>query len=128
MIIASIVTLTICVGISFVLWDIYRWDGNLSLSNVKEGQVINLMYAQPLNGTYKRHFVKVVNISSLTERDIKRLNDTSKYRKDDKAFQRSEKLIRGVTGKGEFRQFYDARCYYAHKPILGKILFRLGVI
>jgi hypothetical protein len=121
-------TILTCLVVGFFIYDTLRWDGRINPSNVGVGDVVNLVYAQPNGGDHKRQFVKVTKIRSLDGETVARLDAKSKYRRDDKDFQRGKVLIQGATSTGEYRQFYAERCIYAHRPILGRFLYRLGVI
>lgn len=98
-----------------------------SLASARIGDVYNFRYVQPLTGTYERYLAKVVDVTKLSNDWIARLNKTSKYRRNDDMFQRSNTLVTCVMKDGSFRQFYAERSDMARRPMLGGLLFKAGV-
>lgn len=96
-----------------------------SLVFAKPGDVFNFTYEQPLLGTKDRHLAKVIEVATLSDDAIARLNSRSNYRRNDPSFQRTNHLITAQTVNGQIRNFYAERCRNASKPPLGRLLFSL---
>lgn len=110
----------------FALYHIYRGVYD-SLANARVGSVYNFRYVQPVTGTYERYLAKVVDVSKLDNYWIERLNRTSKYRRHDDMFERSNTLVTCRMKDGTFRQFYGERCDMVRRPLLGGLLFKAGI-
>lgn len=99
-----------------------------SLSNARVGEVYNFEYEQPLHGEYKRFLARVVEpVYTLDDHAIRRLNRTSRYRKNDPVFQRTNHLVVCETPDGKVRQFYAERVKNCRKPLLAGVLFKTGL-
>ena len=99
-----------------------------SLTNAVIGDVYNFQYEQPVTGERNRYLVKVKNIHILSEYDIRRLNEFSKYRRNDEQFNRSRTLVTCEMVDGTIRNFYAERATNCRRPFFAKLLFRLGLI
>ncbi len=99
-----------------------------SLSNARVGEVYNFEYEQPLHGESKRFLAKVVEpVYTLDDNSIRRLNRTSRYRRNDPVFQRTKNLVVCETPDGKVRQFYAERVKNCRKPLLAGMLFKTGL-
>lgn len=116
----------VCAVVGFVMFHVYS-GVNASFSSAKIGDVFNFEYLQPHKGDPERYMVKVVDISTLTERQISRLNATSNYRKHDSNFKRTNHLITGESPDGTIRNFYAERVVNCRRPLFGGALFKSGV-
>ena len=111
----------------FIYYHIYRGvHGNLATANI--GDVLNFRYVQPLTGEYERYLAKVVDVRILDKFEIGRLNMTSNYRRFDDIFERSKTLVTCLMKDGSYRNFYGERTDRVYRPLLGKSLFRAGVV
>lgn len=124
----SILAGVVAVGIAgFVFYAIYGGTRS-SLANASIGDVFNFEYEQPLHGEPKRFLAKVVEpVYTLNDSSIKRLNRTSRYRRNDPVFQRTNHLVVCETPDGKVRQFYAERVKNCRKPLLAGILFKTGL-
>lgn len=112
--------------VCFTLFHIYRGlHANLACANV--GEVYNFEYLQPHKGDPERYMIKVVDVSTLDNRQISRLNATSNYRRYDSNFQRTNHLVTGESPDGTIRNFYAERVVNCRRPLLGGALFKSGV-
>jgi len=98
----------------------------MNLKDAQIGSVYNFDYLQPYGGEKKRHLAKVIEIKRLTDEEINRLNGKD-YRKNDPEFMRSETLVTCTMLGGEVRSFYAERTENCTQPVLGGILFKVGL-
>lgn len=98
-----------------------------SLTNAKIGGVYNFNYQQPLQGDPERYMAKVMSVHRLSEQTIRRLNATSRYRRDDGNFQRTTHLVTAQTPDGKIRNFYAERTTNVRRPLLGGVAFKTGL-
>lgn len=112
--------------VAFALFHVYS-GVNASLSAAKVGEVYNFEYLQPHKGDPERYMIKVVEVSTLNERQISKLNTTSNYRKHDSNFMRTNHLVTGESPDGTVRNFYAERAVNCRRPLLGGALFKSGV-
>jgi hypothetical protein len=98
----------------------------MNLKDAQIGSVYNFDYLQPHGGESKRQLAKVVEIRRLTEDEINRL-DGGDYRKNDPEFKRSETLVTCMMPDGKTRSFYAERTENCTQPVLGGILFKVGL-
>lgn len=124
----SIIVSTIAlVGlVLFVLFHIYRVLNN-SLANATIGGVYNFEYEQPLTGESERYLAKILDVYSLSEDSIRRLNKRSNYRRNDSNFIRTSHLVTAQTPDGRIRNFYAERTKNVRRPIFGRVLFKSGL-
>ena len=94
-----------------------------SLHTAKVGEVYNFDYLQPMAGDPERYLAKVLEVHTLSNDSIRRLNATSRYRKSDPQFHRTSHLVTCVTPDGKTRNFYAERTMNCRKPLLAKALF-----
>lgn len=112
--------------IAFALYHVYHGiHGNLT--NARIGDVFNFEYLQPHKGDPERFLVKVVDIITLSDNHVKRLNATSNYRKHDSNFHRTNHLITGQSPDGSIRNFYAERVVNCRRSPIGRALFKVGV-
>ena len=71
--------------------------------------------------------VKVVDVCTLNENQISRLNATSNYRRYDSNFKRTNHLVTGESPDGTIRNFYAERVVNCRRPLFGGALFKSGV-
>lgn len=98
-----------------------------SLVTAKVGEVYNFRYLQPVTDVPERFMAKVVGIQTLDEKQIERLNRRSNYRRHDMEFKRSRHLITAQTFDGKIRNFYAERTADVRKPLLGGMVFKIGL-
>lgn len=123
---AIVSTVVLCGLVGFVLFHIYR-GLNDSLTNAKIGGVYNFEYEQPLTGEPERYLAKVLDVYTLSEDSIRRLNRKSNYRKNDPNFMRTAHLVTAQTFDGKIRNFYAERTKNVRRPLLGGALFKSGL-
>jgi hypothetical protein len=116
----------VCAVVCFVLFHVYS-GVNASFSSAKIGDVYNFEYLQPHKGDPERYMIKVVDVCTLDDRQISRLNATSNYRRYDSNFQRTNHLVTGESPDGTIRNFYAERVVNCRRPLLGGALFKSGV-
>lgn len=112
--------------LSFAMYHVYR-GVNASLSCANIGDVFNFDYLQPNKGEPERFLVKIVDVHTLSDEQIRRLNATSNYRRYDDNFKRTRHLITGESPDGTVRNFYAERVTNCRRPLLGTTLFKAGV-
>jgi hypothetical protein len=71
--------------------------------------------------------VRVLNVETLENSCIERLNRRSGYRKNDPDFVRTNHLVTGESPDGTIRNFYAERVVNCKRPLLGKSLFTTGL-
>ena len=98
-----------------------------SLSCAAIGDVYNFEYLQPKSGDPERYMVKVINVQTLNENQIRRLNATSNYRRYDPSFERTNHLVTGQSPDGTIRNFYAERVVNCRRPLLGGVAFKTGL-
>lgn len=126
-VISAIVSTIALVGlVSFVLFHIYR-GLNDSLANASIGKVYNFEYVQPLHGEPERYLAKVLDVYTLSEDSIRRLNRKSNYRRNDSNFIRTSHLVTAQTPDGKIRNFYAERTRNVRRPLFGRALFKSGL-
>ena len=106
----------VLVGVSFgifalVLFALYNVYSGVHgcLSSARVGEVYNFDYLQPLTGENERFLVKVLDVATLSDDQISRLNARSNHRRSDNNFQRTRHLITGQSPDGSVRNFYAER-------------------
>ena len=110
----------------FVVFHLYS-GLNDSLTNAKIGGVYNFNYEQPLQGDPERYMAKVMSVHRLSEQTIRRLNATSRYRRNDGNFLRTTHLVTAQTPDGKIRNFYAERTTNVRRPLLGGVAFKTGL-
>ena len=98
-----------------------------SLTNAKVGKVYNFYYDQPLHGEPERYMAKVLDVYTLSDDSIRRLNRRSRYRRHDSNFQRTNHLVTAQTPDGKIRNFYAERTRNVRRPLLGGVAFKTGL-
>lgn len=98
-----------------------------SLSNAKVGEVYNFEYQQPLHGDPERFLARVLDVNTLDDSTIRKLNARSRYRRNDPAFQRTNHLVTCKTADGKVRHFYAERAKNVRRTPLGGFLLKTGV-
>jgi len=116
----------ICGLVTFVLFHTYR-GLNDSLTNARIGTVYNFEYEQPVTGDPERFMAKVLSVHRLSSDTISRLNEKSRYRKNDEQFVRTHHLVTAQTPDGKIRNFYAERTRNVRRPLLGGALFKSGL-
>ncbi len=111
---------------AFVAFHLYS-GLNDSLTNAKIGAVYHFHYEQPLQGDPERYMAKVMSVHRLSEQSIRRLNATSRYRRNDANFQRTTHLVTAKTPDGKIRNFYAERTSNVRRPLLGGVAFNTGL-
>lgn len=92
-----------------------------NLANAEVGRVYNFEYLQPFAGESHRYRAKVLDVYSMTEDGIRRLNRRSNYRRDELSkgtFQRSKHLVTCQTSDGKIRNFYAERTVNCRRPLI----------
>lgn len=112
--------------LSFMAFSVYNGVKG-SLSNAKVGGVYNFLYEQPLHGEPERYMARVLEVHTLSEDSIRRLNAVSNYRKSDPNFKRTTHLVTAQTPDGKIRNFYAERTTNVRKPLLGSVMFKTGL-
>jgi len=110
----------------FVAFHLYRGVHD-SLTNAKIGGVYNFHYQQPLQGEPERYMAKIMSVHRLSDQSIRRLNATSRYRRNDSNFQRTTHLVTAQTPDGKIRNFYAERTTNVRRPLLGGVAFKTGL-
>lgn len=110
------------VAFFFVMNSVYG-GAAVDLKNARVGDVYNFEYLQPVTGDSKRFLAKVVDVWSLSNESIQRLNHNSKYRRYDPEFKRTNHLVTCETPDGKVRNFYAERVVNCRRPLLAKALF-----
>jgi len=107
---------------AFIMYAIYGGVHD-SLRNAKVGSVYNFMYEQPVSGERERYLAKVLEVATLSEDSIRKLNRKSNYRRFDPIFVRTRHLVTCQTPDGKIRNFYAERTSNCRRPLLAKALF-----
>lgn len=107
----------------FLLYAIYG-GSRTSLANAKVGDVFNFTYEQPLKGDPERFLAKVLDVYTLDDTSIRRLNARSRYRRNDPQFVRTNHLVKCAMPNGTVRNFYAERTANCRKPLLAGTLFK----
>jgi hypothetical protein len=124
--VAGVVFAVVGLVAMFAVYGIYGGvHGTLSTARV--GEVYNFLYNQPLHGEPERFMARVVDIHTLDDNSIRRLNARSAYRKNDPEFFRTRHLVTAQTPDGRIRNFYAERCSNVRRPILAPALFKTGL-
>lgn len=118
----ALVTAGVCMVGMFVVYGVYGGVHD-SLRNARVGQVYNFVYEQPVHGYSERYLAKVLDVSTLSEDSIRRLNARSNYRRDDIRFLRTSHLVTAQTPDGKIRNFYAERASHCRRPLLAKAFF-----
>lgn len=108
--------------VAFTLYSIYGGVHG-SLGNATPGEVYNFVYQQPHHGDPERYLAKVIEVHTLDDNSIRRLNARSRYRANDPQFHRTRHLVTCEMPNGAVRNFYAERTTQVRKPIGGKALF-----
>jgi hypothetical protein len=123
------VSMTIAVGavvvgaVGIFLFSLYSGVHG-SLSTARVGEVYNFQYEQPYHGDPDRFLAKVLDVHTLDENDIRRLNARSKYRRNDPVFQRTKHLVTCQTADGKVRHFYAERAKNVRRTFLGGLFIK----
>ena len=112
--------------VAFAAYHMFRGVRD-SLTNARIGSVYNFHYEQPLQGEPERYMARVMSVHRLSEDSIRRLNRTSRYRKNDPEFQRTTHLVTAQTPDGKIRNFYAERTRNVRRPLLGGVAFKTGL-
>jgi len=111
-----------CFLVAFGAYCVYG-GSEASLCNAKPGQVFNFEYLQPLNGDNKRVLAKVLEpVEYRSDTKLQNMNRTSKYRKNDPFFKRTNHIVTCETADGSIRQFYCERVRNCRKPLFGSLV------
>jgi hypothetical protein len=116
----------VCAVVAFAMFHVFSGVHG-SLSSARAGDIFNFEYKQPLNGEPERYMAKVLDVCTLDDSKIMRLNARSRYRKNDPNFQRSKHLVTARMPNGEVRNFYAERATNVRRPLLGSVLFKSGI-
>lgn len=98
-----------------------------SLSNARVGEVYNFEYEQPLHGDPDRFLARVLDVTTLDDAAIRRLNARSRYRRNDPVFQRTNHLVTCKTSDGKVRHFYAERAKNVRRSLLGGVFMKSGL-
>ena len=98
-----------------------------TLASAKPGEIYNFIYKQPLQGEPERYLAKVVEVHTLDDYSIRRLNARSNYRRYDDKFVRTNHLVKCQTVDGKIRNFYAERTVNCRKPLLAGAVFKTGL-
>ena len=98
-----------------------------SLSTAKVGEVYNFVYEQPAKGDPERYLARVVDVHTIDNESIRRLNAYSAYRRHDPQFVRTNHLVTCEMPDGSVRNFYAERTKQCRKPLLAGALFKSGL-
>ena len=112
--------------VSFVAFHIYS-GVNDTLNNAQVGSVYNFIYEQPLTGEPERYMAKVLEIHTISDMAIQKLNARSNYRRNDENFKRTNHLVTAQTCDGKIRNFYAERTKNVRRPLLGGVVFKTGL-
>lgn len=100
-----------------------------TLATARPGEVYNFDYEQPLHGEHKRVLAKVVEpVYRLSDSSIKHLNRTSRYRKNDPVFKRTQHIVVCEMPNGDVRQFYAERAKNVRRSVFGNQLFKVAAL
>lgn len=111
---------------AFMVYAIYGGTHG-TLATAKRGEVYNFTYQQPVQGDPERFLAKVLDVHTLDEASIRRLNARSRYRRNDPEFQRTRHLVTCSMPNGTVRNFYAERTSNCRKPMLAGTLFKAGL-
>lgn len=107
----------------------YATKGADSLATANVGEVYNFDYKQPHHGETRRFLAKVVEpVYTLSDSMIKKLNNTSYYRRNDPMFERTKHLVTCEMPNGDVRQFYAERASNVRRSTLGGRLFKVAAL
>lgn len=123
MILGSVFAVVAAGFAGFLLYAIYG-GSRTSLASAKVGEVFNFTYRQPLQGDPERFLAKVLDVHTLDDASIRRLNARSRYRANDPQFVRTRHLVTCAMPNGSVRNFYAERTANCRKPILAGTLFK----
>lgn len=98
-----------------------------SLKNAKVGEIYNFSYEQPVKGDPERYLAKVLDVHSLDNYSIQKLNSRSPYRRHDPQFVRTNHLVTCKMPNGTVRNFYAERTKNCRKPLMAGVLFKSGI-
>ena len=112
--------------VAFGAYSIYG-GVHASMKTAKRGDIFNFTYQQPLAGDPERFLAKVLDVHTLDEAAIRRLNARSRYRRDDPQFQRTSHLVTCAMPNGSVRNFYAERTMNCRKPLLAGAFFKAGL-
>jgi hypothetical protein len=98
-----------------------------TLASAKPGEIYNFIYKQPLQGEPERYLAKVVEVHTLDDYSIRRLNARSRYRANDPEFQRTRHLVTCEMPNGTVRNFYAERTEKCRRPVGAQALFATGL-
>jgi len=111
---------------AFLTYAIYGGSRG-SLSRAKIGEVYNFVYEQPAKGEPERYLAKVLEVHTLDNNSIRRLNAHSAYRRNDPQFVRTNHLVTCAMPNGTVRNFYAERTKNCRRPLLAGTLFKSGL-
>lgn len=126
MIVTSIAVVVLSGLIAFAWYHSYMGVKGC-LQSARAGEIYHFTYEQPLHGRPERYMAKIVDVYSLSEDSIRRLNRKSNYRKNDSNFCRTAHLVTAQTPDGKIRNFYAERTKNVRRPLLGGALFKSGL-
>jgi len=98
-----------------------------NLANARVGEVYNFEYEQPLHGDPDRFLARVLDVTTLDDAAIRRLNARSRYRRNDPVFQRTNHLVTCKTADGKVRHFYAERAKNVRRSLLGGAFMKSGI-
>ena len=96
---------------------------NADLREAKRGELYRFKYLQPTKGKAERYMVKILDSRPMTTNEITRLNNSSRYRRNDPMFIRTGHLVTGQCSDGTIRNFYAERTSNVRRPLLGGVVF-----
>ena len=111
---------------SFVFYSVYG-GATASLKNARVGEIYNFSYQQPMKGNPERFLAQVLDVHTLDNYSINRLNSHSPYRKHDPQFVRTNHLVTCKMPNGSVRNFYAERTTHCRRPLLAGALFKTGL-
>lgn len=124
--IGAIIACAAVAAMGFMLNSIYG-GSRANLQNAKIGEIYNFSYEQPVKGDAERYLAKVLDVHSLDNYSIQRLNAVSRYRKYDPQFVRTNHLVTCEMPNGTVRNFYAERTKNCRKPLMAGVLFKSGI-
>ncbi len=126
MLFGSIAVAVVCCLAAFAAYGVYGGVHG-SLSTARPGEFYNFEYLQPHAGDPERFLAKVLNVHTLDDHAIRRLNARSKYRRHDEQFVRTNHLVTCQTADGKIRNFYAERTVNCRRPMLAGAVFKTGL-
>lgn len=126
MLFGSIAVAVVCCLAAFAAYGVYGGVHGC-LSTARPGEFYNFEYLQPHAGDPERFLAKVLNVHTLDDNAICRLNARSNYRRHDEQFVRTNHLVTCQTADGKIRNFYAERTVNCRRPLLAGAVFKTGL-